>query len=119
MATYRFTVTFAVEPSPVVSITPTYVQVEAEEINLITFNLCGPAGAEFPSTPIQWLQGDPVEPIDLPPWFVMHRHDAQHFALWDFNSAPEAKDHRFQVYVFFNGQTYTHDPSIINEPPVG
>lgn len=118
MGTYKVTVTFAADPSPVVSILPTHIPVAAEEINLITFTLNGPEGAEFPSTPIQWLQGDPLVPVDVPPWFVMHRHDAQHFALWDFNSAPERTDHRFQVYVFFNGQTYTHDPSIINEPPV-
>ncbi|NJM56088.1 MAG: hypothetical protein HC841_09525 [Verrucomicrobiae bacterium] len=48
----------------------------------------------------------------------MHWHDAQHFALWDFNSAPTQKHHDFVLSVFHNGQFYSsHDPVIVNEPP--
>lgn len=119
MATHRFTVTFAAEP-PKVTISPEHpVDVAPEAISLLTFTLTGHPDAKFPSTPIQWLDAT-HQPMDLPPWFVMHRHGDNHFSLWDFNSVPEtALQHFFQVYVFFGGQTYSHDPSIINEPPVG
>jgi hypothetical protein len=122
MATYRFNVHFVIDPSPAVSITPAHaVEVAPEEINLLTFTLTGPPDAKFPSTPIQWLGATlPHQPMDLPPWFVMHRHGDKNFALWDFNSVPETPlQHFFQVCVYYLGQTYTHDPSIINEPPVG
>jgi hypothetical protein len=119
MNTYRFNVSFdaAADPSKAVTITPRKVQVAPEEVSLITFTLdC--SGAKFPSTPIQWLHDQ--EPVDLPAWFVMHRHSPRYFALWDFNSTPESIDHNFQVSVFYNGQIYSsHDPVIVNEPPIG
>lgn len=50
----------------------------------------------------------------------MHRLDATHFSLWDFNSDPVETRHAFEVSVFFNGQIYSsQDPVIVNEPPIG
>ena len=87
-----------------------------EGLSLITFTLDNLSGAEFATNPIQWLQNG--EPAALPPWILVHRHDAWHLALWDFNSAP--KTHNFELSVFHGDQFFsTHDPSIINEPPVG
>lgn len=117
MNTFRFNVSFDPE-SKAVTIAPNRVQVSAEEVNLIIFTLTGSTGAKFPSTPIQWVKDH--EPVDLPLWLVMHRHGDTHFALWDFNSTPETIDHFFQVCVFFEDRIYSsHDPVIVNEPPIG
>jgi hypothetical protein len=87
-------------------------------LSLITFALDNLSGAQFATNPIQWLQDG--EPTPLPPWFVVHRHDAWHFALWGFNSAPTESHHHFALSVFHNDQFFsTHDPTIINDPPVG
>lgn len=125
MATFRFTVCFdATKPTPVSvkPIQPTTCPYHAppDEISLITFTLDDPnnSGAEFPTNPIQWLVND--EPVALPPWFAMHRHDAGFFSLWDFNSDPVTTHHKFVVSVFNNGQIFsTPDPTIINDPPIG
>jgi hypothetical protein len=122
MATYNFFVTFdatAVDPLKKVSVSPIHgFIVEAETINLITFTLQGPPDAMFPSTPIQWQDGHGV-PVDLPPWFVMHRYGNLNFSLWDFNSAPTNTTHNFQVSVVYQGDVFTsHDPAIVNEPPI-
>ena len=87
-------------------------------LSLITFSLDNLSGAEFATDPIQWLQDG--EPAALPPWFVLHRHDAWHFALWAFNSAPQTTRHDFELSVFYTGQFYsTSDPSIVYDPPSG
>jgi hypothetical protein len=122
MATFRLIVNFdTTKPTPVWVTPPTSLPVNTPEgLNLITFTLndASNSGAEFPTNPIQWLMDD--EPVALPPWFAMHRRDAGYFSLWDFNSAPKRTPHKFEVSVFYNGQTFsTQDPTIINEPPVG
>jgi hypothetical protein len=124
MATYGFKVKFDVTADPPLTITPKNVQVAPDELSLITFTLDGEStqDARFPSTPVQWMNAPPPHglPVDLPPWFVMHRHSDVFFALWDFNSTPESSDHNFHVSVFYQGQFYTsHDPVLVNEPPSG
>jgi hypothetical protein len=120
MNTYGFTVSFDAASDPkTVSVegTPEFPISVHQGISLITFALDPASGAEFPSTPIQWMNNG--EPTTLPSWFVMHWHDAHHFALWDFNSAPVATQHQFVVSVYYQGQFYSsHDPTIINEPPI-
>ncbi len=124
-AFFRFTV--SLDPtSSKVSITgtdplPVYIH---QGISLISFTLDSAAvaaGAKFPSTPIQWQDGA-GQPADLPPWFIMHRHNDENFVLWDFNSnpGPDAFHHNFEVAVSHDGQTFfTPDPVIVNDPPSG
>ena len=86
-------------------------------ISLITFTLDNLSGAKLASNPIQWVQdGGPVE---LPPWFVVHRFNDYYFTLWNFNSVPEQVSYEFEIFVIFQGSFFsTKDPTIINDPPV-
>jgi hypothetical protein len=129
MQMYNFNVSFDAQTHEVTiegvsseGLQPSFPIHAPQGISLITFTLVGSSGALFPSSPIQWLrQLDDLEtcvPTALPPWFVMHWHDDTHFALWDFNSAPEKTSHEFVLSVFRQGQLYSSDdPVIINEPP--
>lgn len=120
MQTYNFNVSFdtATKVISITGIGSSFPIPAPQGISLITFTLDPASGAEFPSSPIQWLNDG--LPTTLPPWFVMHWHGAHHFALWDFNSAPVATQHQFVVSVYYQGQFYSsHDPTIINQPPSG
>jgi hypothetical protein len=113
---FRFEVFFNPESKAVTipGLSPSSPLHAPEGISLITFALDNSSGAEFATNPIQWLQDG--EPAALPPWILVHRHDARHLGLWDFNSAP--KTHNFELSVFHEDQFYsTHDPSIVNDPP--
>jgi hypothetical protein len=97
-------------------------------LSLIKFNLVAPglpldtpSGVAFAGDPIEWLEGGPdSKPVSLPPWFLMHRFDDSHFALWNFHSAPQTIRHNFIVSVFYEGVFYSSpDPVIVNEAPSG
>lgn len=120
MNPYEVTVSFDAESKLVsVSSSPAFPIKVSQGISLFTFTLDTSSDAEFPGIPIQWLPKD-GQAAALPSSFMMHWHDAQHFALWDFNSSPAGAHHHFVVSVFYNGQFYSSpDPTIINDPPGG
>jgi hypothetical protein len=83
-------------------------------IGLYVMTLPGGDGtqASFANEPVTWLNGTSANA------FIVQSWDSGHVTIIDFNTVREASPHAFNVNVTYNGQTYSQDPTIINQPPI-
>ena len=126
MDIFNYTVNFDPTAEPPITFTPgdgapPFPVNVTGPITLFTFTMSpsAPSGASFLSYPIQWFTSAPPDglPDTPPPAFMIHVINPQHFAFWDFNSAPSAMSHTFYILIYYDSKIYGQDPTIINQPP--
>src|SRR5579872_4422545 len=130
---YNYSVTFSPTELPPVAFiplstgTPPLGPGQSNPVNVTTplalfaFTLASELeGASFLTSPMQWFTVEPdgsLMPDNWPPDFQVHSYTPTYFSVWDFNSTQSASPHTFFIYVFYEGQIYSGDPVIINQPP--
>lgn len=94
-------------------------------ISMIVFDLItlpGVAGplAEFdPEGAVTWFDpNNPTEEILQPTAFLVQAFNPNHLTIVDFNTAKVQNSHPFNLNVLYQGDRFSSDPVIVNEPPM-